>query len=605
MDLFTLVARLGMDTSEYDSKIGKARGTFKDLGSSISAKAVAMGTLVARGIEKAADAALKLGQSTVQAAADVAAEKAQFTATFGEMQGAAEKAFKNIEKSTGVFGTRLKNVGTKAFSQFKGAGLDGVDALSMMEQYTNLAADAAAYYDISLEDADTRLRSFLRGNTEAGDAIGLFTSESQRNTYAMEKYGEKWVKLTEAQKQMLMLDVASDIYKQSGAIGQAARESDAWTNVIGNLSEIWRQVQAKFGEPIMAVITPKLQEFSEWLKGEGVQTKIEQFGLGVANAINWILNPTLPTWEEFKAGAAEKFDAINEGLKSAINWALIAVGFPEDSNIVTDINNLADAVGTFAKKCGEVAVLTFEKVTGFIELLLGGTDGTSDIMSNITLFISDVATFVDTYSTEIQTLLAAIMAFWAVSNPFALVITALATIIANWEDVKKWIDNAKTSFTNFLNTTIPEGFLNGITNAWSTVCGWIDTAISKTQEFFGLGGGTGAPQIQPTTFGGGSSDGTGAGRGFATGLDYVPYDDFYARLHEGEAVLTKTEATAWRRGDNVQAASGASAGEIASAVASALDGAFVDMNAEHVGRLVLPSVSRGMARDVRSRRYAT
>ena len=170
MDLFTLVARLGMDTSEYDSKIGKARGTFKDLGSSISAKAVAMGTLVARGIEKAADAALKLGQSTVQAAAEVAAEKAQFTATFGEMQGAAEKAFKNIEKSTGVFGTRLKNVGTKAFSQFKGAGLDGVDALSMMEQYTNLAADAAAYYDISLEDADTRLRSFLRGNTEAGDA---------------------------------------------------------------------------------------------------------------------------------------------------------------------------------------------------------------------------------------------------------------------------------------------------------------------------------------------------------------------------------------------------------------------------------------------------
>ncbi|MBQ8653971.1 MAG: hypothetical protein IJ507_03460, partial [Clostridia bacterium] len=34
----------------------------------------------------------------------------------------------------------------------------------------------------------------------------------------------------------------------------------------------------------------------------------------------------------------------------------------------------------------------------------------------------------------------------------------------------------------------------------------------------------------------------------ATGLDYVPFNDYRARLHEGEAVLTKLEATEWRRG---------------------------------------------------------
>lgn len=586
MDLFTLVARLGMDTSEYDSKIGKARGTFKDLGSSISAKAVAMGTLVARGIEKAADAALKLGQSTVQAAADVAAEKAQFQATFGEMQGAAEKAFKNIEKSTGVFGTRLKNVGTKAFSQFKGAGLDGVDALSMMEQYTNLAADAAAYYDISLEDADTRLRSFLRGNTEAGDAIGLFTSESQRNTYAMEKYGEKWVKLTEAQKQMLMLDVAGDIYKQSGAIGQAARESDAWTNVIGNLSEIWRQVQAKFGEPIMAVITPKLQEFSEWLKGEGVQTKIEQFGLGVANAINWILNPTLPTWEEFKAGAAEKFDAINEGLKTVLNWTLGKVGLPSTDEIINDVSEWWNGQGGS----------TYERLKNVTkwtlgDLILPGTENTLQKVKNwwnesMTPGITGITqwTFGELIVPAWADLMQTVLNWW--SNTIRPMVKRVTT----WDfgDVQfpsaSEVVSKATAWWNSIKGTISSIFKVVISPEYSASYPNAGTTIDPVDIISG-------PSYKIP--------------GKAVGMDYVPYDDFYARLHEGEAVLTKTEATAWRRGDSVQVASGASAGEIASAVASALDGAFVDMNAEHVGRLVLPSVSRGMARDVRSRRYAT
>ena len=36
--------------------------------------------------------------------------------------------------------------------------------------------------------------------------------------------------------------------------------------------------------------------------------------------------------------------------------------------------------------------------------------------------------------------------------------------------------------------------------------------------------------------------------GFETGLDYVPYDNFLARLHEGEMVLTKNQANALRGG---------------------------------------------------------
>lgn len=47
--------------------------------------------------------------------------------------------------------------------------------------------------------------------------------------------------------------------------------------------------------------------------------------------------------------------------------------------------------------------------------------------------------------------------------------------------------------------------------------------------------------------------------GFKTGLDYVPYDEFPAMLHKGEAVLTAEEATAWRAGKE-SASSGTSGG---------------------------------------------
>lgn len=65
------------------------------------------------------------------------------------------------------------------------------------------------------------------------------------------------------------------------------------------------------------------------------------------------------------------------------------------------------------------------------------------------------------------------------------------------------------------------------------------------------------------------------GTGLATGLTYVPYNDFPAILHEGEAVLTKAQATLWRAG---WTGAQAGAGSAAAAGVAAGGGSFQQVN---------------------------
>lgn len=63
--------------------------------------------------------------------------------------------------------------------------------------------------------------------------------------------------------------------------------------------------------------------------------------------------------------------------------------------------------------------------------------------------------------------------------------------------------------------------------------------------------------------------------GYSTGLSYVPYNDFPAILHEGEAVLTKAQASLWRAG---WTGAWTGAGSAAAAGGTAGGGSFQQVN---------------------------
>ena len=95
--------------------------------------------------------------------------------------------------------------------------------------------------------------------------------------------------------------------------------------------------------------------------------------------------------------------------------------------------------------------------------------------------------------------------------------------------------------------------------------------------------------------------------GFARGLPYVPYDNYIARLHRGEQVLTAREASEYRTGGTGGSTSGLY-NAIVAAVREGVSNIGVNMDGKKVGVLVADSVSRAQAQktanDLRARGYS-
>lgn len=660
MDLFTLVAKIGLDSKEYEQGILKAKNdaqtaaqsigrssesvknAAKEAGEgiknatkgtesatkttternktlwermfsavesngkskmeSLSAWTLAKAKLMVDGIKSAFSKIFEIVKKAIVSSADKEALDSLASQTFGELESAANGALDTISKDTNILAGRLKGVGTSSFMQFRSAGVGAAEAISMMDKYVRLAADGAAAYNISVEDADTRLRSFLRGNVEAGDSIGLQISESTRASKALEVYGKKWSELTEAQKQNLLLNVVDEMYAASGVIGQAAREGHEWETVVGNLNSALYGIDGimpKIGDSFRTNLIPTIEKATAFLTDETIQMRVGMLAASLADATGWV------------------FDGVIDLLDKILAWSS---GEEEPSDT-------AQALFDIASSFGNIAGMIFTGVVDFLKLLFNGFD--KETSENVEGFLEDFSAFVDDplFQTAATVLGGIVTAWITMKSPLLIVSGVLALIITHWEDIKRWADNAKTAFTNFINTHVPEGFMSGVRSALETISdlaydiksAWdsfvdslnttnVQKSAKSIQEGWDNGGLAGAASAawdsawyNPSNWG---KKNTGAGRSFATGLDYVPYDNFVAKLHAGETVLNRADATAYRAG-NVGGISTESISQaVAVAIREALDGVGVYMGADRVGDLVTQRVSRNIAKGARAMRYA-
>ena len=285
-DIFSLVGRVSIeyaqaetalervsdaaeDTADSLEEVGDASedagGTTEQSGNRMVSAFKKIGAAVVAAF--AVDKIVDFGKSVVDASATVAAEQSAFEQIMGDYSDAAQQKINEIVDTTGMVPTRLTPYMTSMTAKFKGLGYDIDDATTLAQDGLTLAADAAAFWDKSLEDSMGALNSFINGSYEGGEAIGLFANDTQLASYAV-KQGivsetKEWANLDEAKKQATRLEYAQNMMEASGATGQAAKEADQYANVQANLTEKWRQFKAQIGEPLLQnVVIPAMDKLS-------------------------------------------------------------------------------------------------------------------------------------------------------------------------------------------------------------------------------------------------------------------------------------------------------------------------------------------------------
>lgn len=509
MNLFKIFGTIAVNNSEANNAVDETADKASSASSAISGAFKKIGTAVVTYF--AADKIKSFGQEIVNCSAEVSAEQSAFAQIMGNYSQQAQEKLQAVADATGMLDTRLTPYMTSMTAKFKGLGYGIDDSTDLAQRGLTLAADAAAFWDKSLEDSMGGLNSFINGSYEGGEAIGLFANDTQMASYAVQQgiIGEtkEWANLDEARKQATRLQYAEDMYKMSGATGQAAKESGQYANVQANLTEKWRQFKAQIGEPLLQnIVIPAMSTLSGVVdtaskKFEQLQTWVSenQQTLQVAGGVLVTVTAAVIGYNAAMAGMA-----IVNTVKTWLNGMTLA---QKALNIAMSANPIGLVVAAVAALAAGIIYLwnTSESFRNFWiglwetiksaavgawETVKAGADaaiaaiqtGWSAVVSFFTglwdSVISIVSTAWETIKNVVQVGIMFVVelitaAFQLITMPWQFIWeNCKQYIMAAWEAIKTIVSNA----LNAIETTI--------SNAWNAIVAFLNPLLERLKSTF-------------------------------------------------------------------------------------------------------------------------
>lgn len=471
------VSGLNKELSSVKKELGNIEKSTSNAGSSLSSTFKKVGTVIAGAfaIDKLKDFAISL----VKVTANVNALDSMFEQTF---KGDQSKALAEISKQAqeqGIEVDRLKGTWSSFYGTFRGNGADANESLQLTSKYMKLAGDGSAYYDMSLEEVVSRLKSLTMGNFEAGDAIGININATKMNAIATEQLGKKWQDLTDTEKEFLLIDTAEKIYENSGAMGQGARESTNWANVTENLKSKWERLVSILGQPALKVATGFVIELTGALGG--AVDWIQQFNQGFQNSY-----AVTGSFTDALADACDTMGLEALGDAVAVVGGVIEGAVDKAKNFASWFSEMGTGATILA---GSLGALVMGLISFTIWLKAGA------IALKIQSVYQGIYNTVVGIGTGITTAFSVAMA--VLSSPFFWIGVAIAGVIAvgvllykNWDLVKAkagelgaWIGQKWNEIVAWTSEAW-QGIVTGISGAWTNIVSGVSTGFSAVIQWF-------------------------------------------------------------------------------------------------------------------------
>lgn len=233
----------GMNSMQ--SQVGGLTGAFKKLGVAISA-AFAIKQLV------------QFSKKAIELGSDLQEVENVVSTVFTTMSDKVDEFAKSAAETAGLSETMAKRYTGTFGAMAKAFGFAESEAFTMSTALTQLAGDVASFYNITQDEAYTKLKSVFTGETETLKDLGVVMTQSALDSFAMaEGLGKTTKQMSEQEKVALRYRFV--LNQLSTASGDFLRTSDSWANQTRLLKLNIESIMATFGQGLINFFTPVIK----------------------------------------------------------------------------------------------------------------------------------------------------------------------------------------------------------------------------------------------------------------------------------------------------------------------------------------------------------
>ncbi len=454
-----IALELGIDSSQIVNQLTGA-----------SNKAAKQATSIFSGIGKKIAAGLSIAAFTkftkdcLEVGSNVTEVQNVVDTAFGDLSHQADLWASNAMTNFGLSELSAKKY-MGVFGQMSNAmGITGQAALDMAEDVTGLTGDVASFYNLSTDEAYTKLKSIWTGETETLKDLGVVMTQTNLDQYALNNgFGKTTAKMTEQEKVMLRYQYVTSAL--SNATGDFVKTQDSWANQTRILSLRFEQLKASLGKGFIALFTPILRGFNNLLAGlqkvaDGFASFVQMLtGADVSTSMGSISSDIAGIGDDASSAADNVGDIGSAAKKTAKDIEKSLAGFDQINKLTEPTDDSSDSSGS----------------TGGTSSGIGSVDLVPDVSGSTSNATSAISDFVNKAKKELDKLRK-----WSVS-------TFSPSMSRIWDGLTKNTDTAKKNLTSAFNDIKALGppllnYFNGpFTNYLVT---WVDTNGSILNGLF-------------------------------------------------------------------------------------------------------------------------